>query len=334
LHHLIYVEGIREERYHTDYAISLIDSVLKILPSDSTRSDLKMMAGTEGGVLGEYRARLLSHLRDSSLYDKAAVLERLRDSLLYEELVQVYRCIGNHEEALKVIIFKLQDYKQAERYCEDVFEADKAKAEALLAAEGRRRTSGTTADDSDGASVADDQNPLFLTYVKVCLSSEGFNKNLDAVRELLNNRASEMDPVRILNVLSDDIPAIELEQFLAEAIKFSSHRLKSNKIKHKIAETQNIDVRRRHKKATNRHLLVTSNTPCSVCSQPIGNSVFSIFPNMTIVHYKCMISVPSSSGSVSTPSPGAPKKDAAPREKDRHLHPKTKINYNVMPVDL
>jgi hypothetical protein len=137
LEHLVYRCARTDERYHTRLGREYISNVMKLRGSDddtlssatgsasmSTLLSLRGSAntrpapGSEGGLLGALRARLLFLLQNSNMYDSRELLALIRDSTLYEERVILCGRNGFHRQALSLLINELADPDRAVTYCD------------------------------------------------------------------------------------------------------------------------------------------------------------------------------------------------------------------------
>lgn len=140
LEHLVYRCARTDERYHTRLGREYISSVIKLRGSDdealssstgsassasmSTLLSIRGSAntrpapGSEGGLLGALRARLLFLLQNSNSYDSRELLALIRDSTLFEERVILCGRNGLHRQALSLLINELADADRAVTYCD------------------------------------------------------------------------------------------------------------------------------------------------------------------------------------------------------------------------
>jgi tetratricopeptide (TPR) repeat protein len=313
LHYLLKVENSNEPAHHTDYAMTLIENILKLLPSkggiyeaaSNPRVRVKAQAPRDL-LIGEYRNSLIEHLQESDVYDASTVLSRLEETVLFEELVTLYEKINQHKNALETIIFNLEEGDYAEDYCDRVHTND------LIRMEERHQVP-----DSN-------YNPYLVLLAETCVrprgtySEEKMNKSLLIMKDILNRRASDIDPIEVLRVLPDDIPASAIEGFLEQSIQYTHHRERTSKIKNRLSRNANMQVRSKHLKATSRKVIVHTHTVCPVCDQTIENAVFAVFPDLSVIHYRCLTSANS-------------KKERM--LKSTTVHPKTMLNYDRFPVD-
>lgn len=324
LHNIIYKEESAVEQYHTEYALALIENLLKIFPRQvllkqgviKTKSNnsallhpfMRLPAGEENGLLGQYRRALLFHLRNSNLFNKDSVLDRLRETALYEELVQLYKKMKRHQDAISTLLFDLRDPIGAEQYCIDVFEEEKA----VVSKEGLARKLASTPVQETV------YNPYFISYIEayVKIWQENPSEPLDSMLEFLNCRAGNIDPCKAFDVLPSDLRLRPVEIFLTHSIQQVHHRLRTSELKRSAVKTSNQDTVALHKRATSRRALITANTPCSKCDQLIGDAVFSIFPDMSVVHYKCLLTTGQKGSS----------------EKVTEIHPRSRVNFKKFPI--
>jgi hypothetical protein len=317
LYHLIYEQNVEDEALHTEYAITLTQSIVELIPRESNQffsteaalnPYVRVKAGEEVGLLGQYRKQLLFHLANSKFYNHAAVLEALKDKALYEELVVLYRVMNRHYDALRTLLFNLLDHKEAERYCKRVFneeiEQDKQKQENFRLI--RKQTSARI------------YNPHYITYIKVFVDmlKEKPTMDMTPLLDLLNYSAHEIDLSQAVDILPENMPCVQILQGLTQAIQNTHFRNKSGAFTRNVFKTANQEAIKRQWEATQRRIVISAHTKCSKCSQVIGQSVFATFPDLTVVHYHCMLQAPNSS------------------EKLKSIHPKSKRNFCKFPVDL
>ncbi|KAF0976123.1 hypothetical protein FDP41_004798 [Naegleria fowleri] len=311
LHHIIYEtkgQGISDRdlnRYHTDYALSLIDYVTLIYPNNLDKK-LAPPAGTEQGDVGKYRSYLLKHIKESSRYNKEAVDKKLQTTNLNEEKISLFHVMGKHDEALTVLV--KTDLKRAEEYCDTVFEEEQ-KSSVLLSKSGNQSST---------------YNPYLIRLIEITTNPTLFDeydeesalRRMMSVLSLLQRRASDINIIDVLSVLPEHGELKQLSTFLTQAIQFTHHNNRTTLIKNELARNASMQVKARHVKATTRSVTVTSTTSCPVCEQPIGNAVFAVFPDQSVVHYRCLLS-----------------NEDEKKEKNKNVHPKNGIDFKKFPVD-
>jgi hypothetical protein len=321
LHHLVVVEKSTEPKYHTLYALTLIDSILAIIPPFVIKSSLKVNAGEESGLLGQYRKKLLAHINESELYNKQEVLEKLiSTNRLYEELIELYKKMGRHSDALSTIVYDLLDWEKAEEYCEAVYQENLIKHNEEKSAKGKRKKISHSLPAADFA-----YNPYFVILISVCARRSGSQDPKDTkfidnhippkLKSILDRHTKDINIIKALEALPDSVPIVEIQEFLTQAIQLSYHQERNLIIKNRLSQNTNMEITRKHIKAVKRNILVTSNTICPVCMTNIGHAVFALFPDMSCVHYRCLTQSETNS-----------------KEKQRSIHPKTGVNFKKFPV--
>eukprot|EP01065_Artemidia_motanka_P032476 TRINITY_DN39490_c0_g1_i1.p1 TRINITY_DN39490_c0_g1~~TRINITY_DN39490_c0_g1_i1.p1 ORF type:complete len:1089 (+),score=363.90 TRINITY_DN39490_c0_g1_i1:44-3310(+) len=122
LEHIIGKEGNKDPEYHTQLALILIRSVLLLLPLTYVADKpLTLRAGQEAGLLGQMRQRLIDFLHKSVHYRAGEVLAHLYNTKLHEELVAVYSRTEEHDAALRVLLYEMDDPEKAQEHCERQF---------------------------------------------------------------------------------------------------------------------------------------------------------------------------------------------------------------------
>lgn len=92
----------------------------------------------------------------------------------------------------------------------------------------------------------------------------------------------------MLQFLPDDIPLEKIENFLTSSYRnlISAKRMKM--IEANLCRMERILIKTQLQKVHSNSVVVDRSILCSVCKQPLGESVFATYPNGIIVHYKCI----------------------------------------------
>ncbi|KAL9652022.1 hypothetical protein ABK040_000363 [Willaertia magna] len=326
LHYLIVEmkgKGITDKelnKYHTDYALYCIDYINLILPN---QLELKLIpkAGQELGELGKYRNYLLQHIINSNRYNKDLVDKKLNDTKLDEEKIALFHSMGKHEEALSVLV-KL-DLKRAEEYCDQVYKEEQLnlQSSSSTSTSGSGSGSGNNSVMNSGNNA---YNPYLIKLIEICThmkfednDEQAMIQRMMSILSLLQRRANDIDILEVINVLPDHMELKHLSNFLTQAIQFTHHNNRTTLIKNELARNASMQIRNRYVKATTRSIIVNSTTTCPVCEQPIGNSVFAVFPDQSVVHYRCLTN----------------SNDDERKEKNKSIHPKNLIDFRKFPQD-
>ena len=270
LEYLVNVEKNGEEKYHTQLAGQYLDTVLALQPApgeDGAEDGAEMVkAGSEAGLLGQVRAKLLAFLKESDHYHVPSILARLSKSTLFNECVVLYSKLGRDDEALKILVHKLADTEAAEQYCFDNWDRH------------------------------EDSPPLLLTLLKVYLSHddmtiEDSKQTSDSLRReaigLVERHAKSMPPTKVLEILPNSFPIVAVQNYLRMVVQHSVHTHRDAQILTALSKTENLDVRCELMAAQRRSVVITRTRTCAQCRKPIGDSVFATYPSGKTVHFRC-----------------------------------------------
>ena len=167
---LVLQQGVPDEALHTRLALIFVDMTLAELEEG------KMTTTHSVPSSSLVRAQLCQYLQSpSARFDPMTLLDKLKGSPLNKELVSVYSKLNLHKEALRVLVFELSDFTVAEEYC--------------------------LANDSGG-------NDVLLTLLRIYLHPEDERRRAltrEMAVRLVKDHALQMDPVKVLQLLPDDL---------------------------------------------------------------------------------------------------------------------------------
>ena len=205
-------------------------------------------------TLANIRSRLQSFLEDSDYYNTQTVVSALKGTALWPEQVTVNKKIGNHKEALHILTFTMKNRERAVSYCEEL---------------------GT----QEG----------YLTLLDMLLNpEEGPPLYGDAVR-LLGSRGAALNPLRVLEALSDTMPMPLAYETLARMLRERAHRKRSGQIVKGLARAHELSIAQDRVLALSEHIEMTADRACRVCHVRLGTKVFGLYPNGVLVCYRCMM---------------------------------------------
>ena len=203
----------------------------------------------------EVRARLLEFLEGSDYYNTGAALKCLsRHPSLSLETVAVCRKRGDHAESLRILTFVLKDNERAVAYCEDL---------------------GT-------------QEGYLLLLDMLLNPPEGPALYAEAVR-LLSSTGASLNPLRVLEALSDAMPMPLAYETLARMLRERQHRKRAQQVLKGLARANEVSVAHRRVARLSEHVEMTEDRACRVCNVRIGTKVFGLYPNGVLVCYRCMM---------------------------------------------
>eukprot|EP00756_Hemistasia_phaeocysticola_P009587 Hpha_TRINITY_DN14922_c0_g1::TRINITY_DN14922_c0_g1_i1::g.144286::m.144286/K20183/VPS39, VAM6; Vam6/Vps39-like protein vacuolar protein sorting-associated protein 39 len=312
LRHSVYDEGNTDPECHTQLALMLVRAVLVLLPLTRVGdTPLGIRPGEEAGLLGSMRQELKRFLEESTKYREAEVLAELYDTQLYPELVAVYSHTGEHDAALRVLLYEMCDPDAAQAYCEQQYllaQARHVKRHLRKGADEEGNPEPLCTEELFGAHgmpEGDDRGNVFvgvgrhnsylLDLVNLCLHPDrgevqDRQPKLQLALELLQRHGSSLDAQQVLRLLPAHMLSVEQ---LVPYLRAVFHRhaalshqeqirvqlAKANRDKHKT------DLGIMHR----RSVVVDQDRTCINCGKRIGeNAVVSVYPNLHVSHYRCV----------------------------------------------
>ncbi|KAL9643320.1 hypothetical protein ABK040_014775 [Willaertia magna] len=301
LEYLVAVERNQEERIHTQLIINYIETTVILKPTKYLPFGVRVDAGKENGVLGEVRGRLIFMLEHTNIYNKYLILSKLQKTSLYEETLIIYRKLQNHEAALKLLVHKIQDLEWAERYCvycyETILEEKRKKEEEeiqdMIKQKGVQQIMDTDKSEKRIYRKNEDLeelNPLFITLLGICLNPEhGFVRNEPFALYILKTHAKNIDPIKALSLLPDDISVSKVHDFLRQSIQTSKNRDRQAMVIYNMSKIRHVKSKVTLAKGVARRVMISEDSRCAVCDKPIdASAVFVTLPDLTTVHFKCV----------------------------------------------
>eukprot|EP00003_Mantamonas_plastica_P002488 TRINITY_DN1188_c0_g1_i1.p1 TRINITY_DN1188_c0_g1~~TRINITY_DN1188_c0_g1_i1.p1 ORF type:complete len:710 (+),score=252.67 TRINITY_DN1188_c0_g1_i1:685-2814(+) len=263
LEYLVHEAHNTKEEYHTQLAMLYLDTVLVLITPNTDGPRPK--PGSEAGLLGQVRGKLIDFLSASKYYHIPTLLTNVRETELYEECALLYSKQKQHEEALKLIVFQLGDMEAAQEYC-----------------------------DINGAVAEQD---LYIILMRVLLQGD---ESVDPESEralylkeqalvLLQTKTNEMEPAKVLDLLPDDLTLDTLSDYFVKALTNSMHSLRESQVLRNVAKMENLRLKEEKISLENKPIRITRKLTCPVCEKYIGDKVFAYFPNGVVVHYNCLI---------------------------------------------
>ncbi len=127
LEHIINKRKETAAEFHNELVFNYLDTILALKKDSPMQSKGRMQAGTEPGLLGTTRKKLLLFLEESKYYAPEKILTKcpydgtlyptaINIVDLYEERALLMSRLGEHEEALSIYAHKLKDVDMAEKY--------------------------------------------------------------------------------------------------------------------------------------------------------------------------------------------------------------------------
>ncbi|KAG0575358.1 hypothetical protein KC19_VG339500 [Ceratodon purpureus] len=253
--------------YHTELALSLAKAALDTLPpssaglsngenskenksSPSNDHSLSRRPSLNHDVI---RDMLQNFLAVSNEYEAHEVLPLVQGSELWREQVILHKKLGDETAALQILALKLEDSEGARRYC-----AELGRPEVYL--------------------------QLLDMYLK---PGEGREPMHGAAVRLLHCHGASLDPLKVLEALSPEMSLSMASQTLSRMLRARVHRHREGQIVKHINRHNNLEARVERVEERSRQVCITDDTTCGRCRARIGTKLFVLFPDDSIVCYKC-----------------------------------------------
>lgn len=259
---LIEEQDSDDTQFHTMYSVSLAKSTLEAVKVENEsqnpaakRSEAMQISEVESRTIyiQALRERLQLFLESSDLYDPEEVLDLIEESELWLEKAILYRKLGQETLVLKILALKLEDSEAAERYCAEIGRPD-AYMQLL----------DMYLDPQNG------KEPMFNAAVR-----------------LLHNHGESLDPRQVLTTLSPDMPLQLASDTLIRMMRARVHHHLQSQIVHSLSRALTIDSSLARQEERSRNIQINDESSCDSCHARLGTKLFAMYPDDSIVCYKC-----------------------------------------------
>lgn len=261
---LIEDQDSNDTQFHTTYALLLAKSAIENFDTECTseNSAAECLEQTNMSEMGRnsifqspIRERLQIFLQSSELYDPEEVLYLIEgsDSELWLEKAILYKKLGQEILVLQILALKLEDSEAAEQYCAEIGRPD-AYMQLLE----------MYLDPKDG------KEPMFKAAVR-----------------LLHNHGENLDPLQVLERLSPDMPLQLASDTILRMLRARLHHHRQGQIVHNLSRAIDVDASLGRLEERSRHVQINEESLCDSCHARLGTKLFAMYPDDTIVCYKC-----------------------------------------------
>lgn len=219
-------------------------------------------AGKEPGQLGVLRKKLMKFLQKSDYYTAEKLAFFFLNDCLWEERVIVLSKIGQHQEALTIYVYILNDTDKAEEYCETVYNKDLPGNREVFFQLLRLYLKQEPVDNGNQGDCVDSSSPM--------PGEEMAKPNLEIALRLLQNYATKMDPISVLNELPDDLSVSSIGGFLDTTIKNLIHRKHEVQVHRNLLLSQHLAVQKQKINLHRNKVLIDEYSLCHCCNKRIG----------------------------------------------------------------
>ncbi|CAI9279278.1 unnamed protein product [Lactuca saligna] len=256
---LIEEQDSDDPQFHTSYALLLTKSAL-----ESYETEISSEAGTSKQISGlepekqsifqnPVRERLQFFLQSSDLYDPEEVLDLIQESELWLEKAILYRKLGQETLVLQILAVKLEDNDAAEHYCAEIGRPD-----------------------------------AYMQLLDIYLNpTDGKKPMFKAAVRLLHNHGESLDPLQVLERLSPNMPLQLASDTILRMLRARLHHHYQGQILHNMSRAVGLDANLARLEERSRHVQINDESLCDSCHARLGTKLFAMYPDDTIVCYKC-----------------------------------------------
>lgn len=223
-------------------------------------------------LLENTRSKLVDFLKKSNNYAPESVLKNFPCNELFEERATILGKLGKHEKVLAIFVQILGNIEKAIEYCESVYQINGEKNSNAYIILIRTLLIPPTAPP----------------YSDVPLHPSCLKPNINAVLDVLDKHATKLNPYAVLQILPDNIPLLQLRNFLELALHTQLEDKRNNQVLKGLLYAENLQTQEQRMHHESKSVLITENSVCPKCTKKFTNqSAFVRNPNGKIVHYSC-----------------------------------------------
>jgi hypothetical protein len=116
---------------------------------------------------------------------------------------------------------------------------------------------------------------------------DGKEPMFKAAVRLLHNHGESLDPLQVLERLSPDMPIQLASDTILRMLRARLHHHRQGQIVHNLSRAIDIDASLSRLEERTRHVQINDESQCDSCHARLGTKLFAMYPDDTIVCYKC-----------------------------------------------
>ncbi|MQL95338.1 hypothetical protein Taro_028003 [Colocasia esculenta] len=255
---LIEDQDFDDSHLHTLYALSLAKLAIENIEIDGTNETRRLddsdnINAGEGNIINPIRERLQIFLHSSDLYDAEKILYLIEGTELWLEKAILFRKLGQENLVLQILALKLEDSEAAEQYCVEIGRPDAFMQLLNLYLEPQNG-----------------KQPMFKSAVR-----------------LLHKHGECLDPLQVLEKLSPEMPLHLASDTILRMLRARVHHHRQGQIVHRLSRALNLEAQLARLDERTRHVPINDESICDSCHVRLGTKLFAIYPDDSIVCYKC-----------------------------------------------
>ena len=243
LEHIVNVKQVNVQRHHTHLA-------QKYLATLSEHPDSGCSQATE------VRTKLQKHLITSNNYNVSLILNKVEGTKFKKELAILYGKLKEHQKALSVLVYDLNDLASAEEYCRQWPSGHKELHFLLL---------------STYLNCTTDQRDILLARAV----------------DLLNDAQSEFNYSDVYRVIPREWPLSMIESFVYRSVRDQANKYRMSRIKKGLFELQWARIKGDKSELTKRAVRLSEGTYCAFCYHTFSDPSCAVGPSGEVYHLHC-----------------------------------------------
>ncbi|XP_012056749.1 PREDICTED: vam6/Vps39-like protein [Atta cephalotes] len=232
------------------------------------------------------RQKLQQFLEKSTHYTPETILVHFPFDSLFEERAIILGRLGRHQQAISIYVSLLNDIPRAIQYCQNVY----------IRYQNQDRT-------LEKPKQTDNADEVYVLLIQQLLKpdNEGIlmagcnpeiqrttQPDLEMALRLLEEHASKINPMKVLEVLPDSVPIGRIKHFLEVSLQNNLNARRRTQVLKGLLYAEHLQVQEQRMHYESQSVLMTEFNICPVCKKRFGNqSAFARYPNGDIVHYSC-----------------------------------------------
>lgn len=217
------------------------------------------------------RRLLLEFLEKSQHYVAESVLAQFPNEGFLEERAVILGRLGRHDESLAIYVRVLGDIDKALKYCEKVYDSNNPKSKGVYVYLIKQ--------------ILDPDSCLPSNSI---LSPKTATPDVELALKIMEEHATRLDPLEILNSLPENVPIGRIQSFLLKALQKSISERRRAQLLKGLLYAEHLQCQELRFRLQAQKVLITELNVCPVCKKRFGNqSALVRYPNGDVVHYSC-----------------------------------------------
>jgi tetratricopeptide (TPR) repeat protein len=263
---LIETNHTQEKAHFNKLAFAYLENILDLMKKSKADSNVYCLAGTEPGMLGVNRKRLIKFLKESKYISPEVLIASFPPNLLLEERAMLYGRMKQVQQAFEIYVQKLKQHFLADEFCDYVY--DRPEEYPVHC------------------------KTIYLDLYSLYLSptDKSIKPNIENALELLNRRGDRMNASAALKLLPESVSLSKILPFYERVSAQYSEIFRNAQIRKSLRKAEHLDVQVNCSQARLPHFVVDQRTVCSVCNQKINqaSTIVIRYPNGVLIDYKCL----------------------------------------------